>query len=155
MRRRCGWGLIAVIACLAFSSFGVAPAVTRVEPPNWWVGHSHNPVRLLISGTHFSEDCRVVVPPTFRIQSVRASTNGLFLFADLLIPERQAPGEVTLQVIDGGATNLISYPLLPRLDLEAGHLRGDVRDARDHVALILVDQLLTGPSCGYKGGLMM
>ena len=29
-----------------------APTVSRVEPPNWWPGHSLNPVRLLLSGTH-------------------------------------------------------------------------------------------------------
>ncbi len=26
------------------------PEVTKVEPPNWWIGHSINPVRLLIRG---------------------------------------------------------------------------------------------------------
>jgi hypothetical protein len=29
------------------------PGVEKVEPPNWWAGHSINPVRLLVRGKNF------------------------------------------------------------------------------------------------------
>ena len=28
-----------------------APRVDKVEPPNWWVGHTHNPVQVLLTGS--------------------------------------------------------------------------------------------------------
>ena len=28
------------------------PVIVKVEPPNWWVGHSINPVRLLVRGAN-------------------------------------------------------------------------------------------------------
>jgi hypothetical protein len=45
-----------VACCFAFelaaaSLAAQAPAVEKVEPPNWWPGHSINPVRLLISAS--------------------------------------------------------------------------------------------------------
>ena len=40
--------LLFVAAILASAA---APQVTKVEPPNWWPGHSINPVRLLVRGT--------------------------------------------------------------------------------------------------------
>ena len=33
-----------------FSQNSGLPGITKIEPPNWWVGHSVNPVRLLVSG---------------------------------------------------------------------------------------------------------
>src|SRR3712207_7854741 len=34
--------------------FRSPPQVLKVEPPNWWAGHSINPVRLLIRGTNLN-----------------------------------------------------------------------------------------------------
>src|SRR4030088_755625 len=28
-----------------------APRVDKVEPPNWWVGHTQNPVQILLTGS--------------------------------------------------------------------------------------------------------
>ena len=43
---------------LAFAAAGVlpaqAPTVEKVEPPNWWAGHSINPVRVLIRGKNLT-----------------------------------------------------------------------------------------------------
>ena len=37
-----------VAVCLTASA--APPVVIKVEPPNWWIGHSWNPVRVLIEG---------------------------------------------------------------------------------------------------------
>ena len=42
--------LVMATSLLAQDQQLVAPTVTKVEPPDWWVGHSINPVRLLVRG---------------------------------------------------------------------------------------------------------
>jgi hypothetical protein len=36
--------LAVAAGCLA------APAVTKVEPPNWWLRHTRNPIQVLLTG---------------------------------------------------------------------------------------------------------
>ena len=45
-----------VVGVLAFavSLMAAAPSVSKVEPPNWWVGHSLNPIRLLVHGRNLA-----------------------------------------------------------------------------------------------------
>ena len=61
-----------------------APAVTKVEPPNWWVGLTPE-VMLLLSGhdleaTHV--ECNL---PTLRVSRTQASAGGNYLFVWLKI----------------------------------------------------------------------
>lgn len=49
----CCCALIGVIAAYAPTApSSLAPQVVKVEPPNWWAGHSLNPVRLLARGAN-------------------------------------------------------------------------------------------------------
>ena len=38
------------VCCAATVGAAQAPSVEKVEPPNWWAGHSINPVRVLVRG---------------------------------------------------------------------------------------------------------
>src|ERR1022692_2936277 len=64
--------LAVLLLCAAAGLIAAPPEVTKVEPPNWWIGHSINPeppnwwighsinpVRLLIRGRHL-ESARAV-----------------------------------------------------------------------------------------------
>ena len=86
-----------------FSSVIVArPSVSKVEPPNWWAGHSINPVRLMIRGkgfkagnrgtTVFAKDSRL------RVDKLKINDAGTYLFVDVTIPASLPPGNYPLEV---------------------------------------------------------
>ena len=89
-------GVLAVSLAGARAS-AQAPVVDKVDPPNWWAGHSINPVRLLIHGRNLAGagfDCSHVT-----CSGVKVSAAGTYVFVDVTIPRQLAPG---------------SYPLLLR-----------------------------------------
>ena len=77
-RLRCSaLALVVAAACLA------APAVTKVEPPNWWVRHTWNPVQVLLTGADLKGAVVSTAAKGFRIEVRRTSENGHYLFAYL------------------------------------------------------------------------
>ncbi|HEX6536072.1 MAG TPA: alpha-amylase family glycosyl hydrolase [Gemmatimonadaceae bacterium] len=93
-----------------------APVIDRVDPPNWWAGHSINPVRLLIHGRNLGGarfDC-----PRLACSAVRVSASGTWAFVNVTIPRRTAPGRypLTLRTAAGRAVVPfeVSAPLPPK-----------------------------------------
>ena len=116
-----------------------APVVTKVEPPNWWVGHSINPVRLLVRGRDLA-GARVSCG-TVRCGGVRVSTAGTNLFVDVTVPPGTRPGSypVTLTTRSGSsAFNFAVHAPLGR----AGRFQGV--GARDVLYLIMPDRFANG-----------
>src|ERR1022692_2337948 len=63
----------------------VAPAVTKVEPPSWWIGHSINPVRLLIRGRNLQDARAVADRPDLQVGLTRVNAAGTYAFVDVSI----------------------------------------------------------------------
>jgi neopullulanase len=124
----------------AVSSLAAAPAVTKVEPPNWWANHAINPVRLLIRGSAL-EGASVSAPPGFSASRVSINERGSYLFVDLTIPAGTAPGSYPLHIktaegeVDAPFT--IESPLSPE-----GRFAGFSPD--DVIYLIMVDRFANG-----------
>lgn len=75
-----------------------APEVLKVEPPNWWTGHSINPVRLLIRGRHLC-GARIEASGTgIDIERTHINAAGTYLFADVRISPRARPGRFSLKI---------------------------------------------------------
>ena len=51
---RCAALFALLLAAVSICAAQNAPVVLKVEPPNWWVGHSINPVRVLIHGRNLA-----------------------------------------------------------------------------------------------------
>jgi glycosidase len=132
--------VIAVAGFSASTGLTAPPRVSRVEPPNWWVGHSHNPVRLLISGENLS-GARVEAPPGFQVGPAQSSENGAWLFVDLHIPDNCRPGEVPLRVVGKTGEDRLSFPLLARQPRE-GKVQGISPD--DVIYLLMLDRFANG-----------
>jgi neopullulanase len=133
--------------------FAAAPEVARVEPPNWWVGHSVNPVRLLISGTNLI-GASLEVPAGVSATAVKTSTNGSFLFADLRIPTDAATGTVPLRVVTAQGSARIEFSLfapLPAVNRFTGFSPDDV------IYLLMPDRFSNGIKSNddpaFSGGL--
>ena len=118
----------------------VAPQVLRVEPPSWWSGHSHNPVRLLLTGQHLGA-ARVTAPTGFSVANLKASADGRYLFADLDIPANRAPGPITLQAVNSAGQTDFNFELLAPL-APAQNFRGFTAD--DVIYLAMIDRFANG-----------
>jgi glycosidase len=117
-----------------------APQVERIEPPSWWAGHSHNPVRLLLTGKNLS-GAHLQVPAGFATSQVKASADGRYLFADLHIPTNASPGPVALRVVNDGGTVRTVLDLKPPLP-RAGNFQGFTTD--DVIYLAMIDRFANG-----------
>lgn len=140
---------VAALAALCLSSPAAAafaapkagqPEVLKVEPPNWWPGHTINPVRLLVRGANL-HGARVSGAPGVTPGLVRVNARGSYAFVDLHVDPQAAPGPRAL-VLDaaGGRTTLpfeISAPL-PR----AGRFQGFSPD--DAMYLLMPDRFANG-----------
>lgn len=125
---------------MASTTFAAPLQVTRVEPPNWWIGSSCNPVHLLIYGQHLS-GAHIEAPTGFGAGPTRTSENGTYLFWDLRIPDDCQPGNVLLRVVRDGGTNRISFPLMARPQSE-GRFQGI--SPEDVIYEIMIDRFADG-----------
>lgn len=116
-----------------------APTIAKVEPPDWWVGHSVNPVRLLIRGTGLGGArlscgalrCGV---PTF-------SAAGTYAFVDVTIPAGTAPGRFPLALSTAGGR--VAFDFMVHAPLaRAGRFQGV--GPEDVLYLIMPDRFANG-----------
>ena len=139
-RPRPALGLIAFLTFAAARVFAAAPEVTRIDPPNWWPGHSINPVRLLISGTNLSR-ARVESPVGFDTADLRVSDNGTYLFLDLRIPTNAAARSIPLRIVTPDGATMATFSLLNPLP-RAGRFGGFSPD--DVIYLLMPDRFANG-----------
>lgn len=116
------------------------PVVTKVEPPNWWAGHSINPVRLLIRGSGLT-GATVSAAAGMSASGLRVNAAGTYLFVDITIRPTLRPGSYPLQIrtSEGAAVAPfdIATPLSP-----ASRFQGFSPD--DVVYLIMPDRFANG-----------
>lgn len=137
------------IATLLLTLSGIAqlPSVDKVEPPNWWAGHSINPVRVMARGANF-QNARVVSKNNgLKVLNIRANQRGDYLFFDLTIAKTVRPGKYAFDLTSvGGKTNIpfeISEPLA-----KARNLQGV--DSSDVIYLIMTDRFSDGDATNNK-----
>jgi glycosidase len=138
--RRLGVSLVLAILAAAPVS-AQAPAVSKVEPPNWWPGHSIAPVRVLLHGAHLGGATVEAVGQGVAVGLTRANAAGTYLFVDVLIDPSAAPGMRTLRVTTGAGTADVPFEVsapLPR----GGRFQGLTTD--DVVYLLMPDRFADG-----------
>src|SRR5215213_10132950 len=90
----------AVPLCLAQN----APAVLKVEPPNWWAGHSINPVRVMIRGRNLTGARVEAVGEGLKTGLTRINEAGTYLFVDVLIDPQAKTGRRTFRIMTAKGT---------------------------------------------------
>ena len=93
--------LVGMVASLAAAQ---GPTVTKVEPPNWWAGHSINPVRLLIRGANLGGAalaCGRVHEDQLVVQTVGLGALAQFV-VPCINPQRQSKGDAAYTQGDDG-----------------------------------------------------
>lgn len=118
--------------------FGEAPTVTKVEPPNWWAGHSVNPVRLLVRGTGLGG---AAVSGSLKTGGVRVNDAGTYALFDVTIPRNAKPGPVSFTVKTAGGTASVPFEITAPLE-RTGRFQGFSAD--DLIYLIMPDRFSDG-----------
>ena len=126
---------------LAAACRAQGPQITKVEPPNWWVGHTVNPVRLLLRGSHLTGAQVTPGGTGLHVANIKTSAAGTYLFCDLSISPQAAPGARTLAVTTPLGSANAPFALLPPLD-PTGKFAGFSPD--DVVYLLLPDRFSDG-----------
>jgi glycosidase len=117
------------------------PEVSKVEPPNWWAGHSINPVRVLLRGRNLGGARVAAVGAGLTTGLTRTNAAGTYLFVDVLIDDNAAPGARRLRVTTASGTTEAPFEIsapFPR----AGRFQGFTND--DVIYLIMPDRFTDG-----------
>jgi neopullulanase len=114
-----------------------APAITKVEPPSWWAGHSYSTVRVLLRGSGL-KDAQVKAERGLEVLESHTNESGTYLFVDV---KAHRPGSYTLKVSthDGSATAPFEVlsPLPPK-----GRFQGF--SSNDLIYMIMPDRFANG-----------
>jgi glycosidase len=133
--------LIFVCAASAVCAAQGAPSVTKVEPPNWWAGHSINPVRVLLRGRNLGGARIEAVGAGIGTGLVRVNEPGTYAFVDVFIDRDARPGARRLRVTTSAGTTDADFAIaepLPR----AGRFQGFTTD--DVIYFIMPDRFADG-----------
>ena len=131
--------LLAAVLLAAASAAAQAPAVEKVEPPNWWANHSINPVRVLVRGRNLA-GARIACP-RLRCARVRVNERGTYAFVDVTIPRGLAPGSYPLSIRTTAGSAEVPFRVARRL-ASGGRFLGF--DADDVIYLLMPDRFANG-----------
>ncbi|HVF50574.1 MAG TPA: alpha-amylase family glycosyl hydrolase [Pyrinomonadaceae bacterium] len=118
-----------------------SPEVNKVEPPNWWAGHSINPVRVLLRGRNLGGARVEAVGAGIQTGLLRANAAGTYLFVDVSIDAKAAPGVRRLRVTSAAGTTEAPFEISTPL-ARAGRFQGFTPD--DVIYLIMPDRFSDG-----------
>lgn len=133
--------LLCIVLCLAAGAFAQGPMVEKVEPPNWWAGHTVNPVRVLVRGGNFKDAAVESQDSPLRISNLKINSRGDYLFFDLAIPENARAGKYAFDLRNSAGATKIEFEILPPLDAKrnAASITSD-----DVIYLIMTDRFADG-----------
>src|SRR5260370_21315491 len=134
------WGGSALLARPEQTANEPAVAVTKVDPPNWWVGLTPE-VMLLLSG-HDLEATHVACNlPTLRVSRTQATAGGNYLFISLKIGADTKSGTAVCRITAPKGTTSFELPLAARAPT-LGKFQGLSQD--DVMYLIMPDRFANG-----------
>lgn len=126
--------------------------ISRVEPPNWWVGMKHTKLQLLVYGENVGDLKPSIDYPGITLERVIQVENPNYLFIDLDIEADAQPGDIEITFSQlGQQVTTYDYPLWAR---EKGSAERAGFDNTDVLYLITPDRFVNGdPSNDQVAGL--
>jgi glycosidase len=132
---------IFVFASASLCAAQSAPEVTKVEPPNWWAGHSINPVRVLIRGRNF-QGARVESSGAgITTELTRINAASTYLFVNVTIDPQASVGRRAIRIITASGNTEAPFEIIAPLAPE-GRFQGFNSD--DVIYLIMPDRFTDG-----------
>jgi neopullulanase len=137
----CGdWGLLVAETSHGSARAGNSPVVTKVEPPNWWVGLTPD-VMLLISGRGLEAtkvECNLA---SLLVERTQASAGGKYLFVWLKFGAEIKSGTAVCRITGPEGVTSFELPISSRLET-VRRFQGLTPD--DVVYLIMPDRFANG-----------
>jgi hypothetical protein len=138
--------VLLVPLALAFAQPPPAPEIDKIDPPNWWVGHSIDPVRVLVHGKHL-QGAHVEGAADLGIGLTSVNANGTYALVDVRIGTGVTSGEKQLRIVTSGGSAVARFRVdapLPR----AGRFQGFSQD--DAIYLLMPDRFANGNPANDK-----
>lgn len=120
------------------------PTISKVEPPNWWVNHSINPVRLLVRGENFQNAKVNSKNPTLKVSNIRINSRADYLFFDVSIPATAKAGKYEFEVSTDKGKTTVPFEILPTPKTPQTITNEDV------IYLIMTDRFANGDKSNDK-----
>jgi hypothetical protein len=98
--------VIALLTCPSVQSQKLTPAITRIDPTNWWIGMNNPDVQLLVYGPNAGTLTYTVRYPGVNLVKVSKVENPNYAFLDLRILPSAKPG--ILRVVGQSGKQTIS-----------------------------------------------
>ena len=132
---------VVVSFLILFSSFSFSQ-IERIEPPNWWIGFNNNELELLVKGENIIDYQLKLDYPGVSIKSINKADSKNYLFINLKIDKKTAPGEIDLNFVSKtGKKHNYKYKLGKRRNIEDQSTGFDISDV---VYLITPDRFSNG-----------
>jgi neopullulanase len=119
---------------------GTEPAVTKVEPPSWWIGLTPE-VMLLLSGHNLQANEVACNLPTVTVTHTQSSAAGTYLFVWLRVATDTRSGTAVCRVTTSAGKTSFELPLASRSPT-AGKFHG--LSQADVIYLIMPDRFANG-----------
>ena len=130
---------------LAVSLLAQAPKVEKVEPPNWWAGHSVNPVRVMVRGEGFLGTSVTSASPRLKVSDVRVNSRGDYVFFDVQIDPATASGAYSFDLKTSAGTVKVPFYVSPPLETKVASITNE-----DVIYLIMTDRFADGDASNNK-----
>jgi neopullulanase len=136
-----GLSRICTSILLSAVSAAAAPAITKVEPPNWWTPHTLNRLQVLLTGTDLAGAVVTTRSRGFKIEVRQISANGHYAFVYLDIAKDVQPGAHVFAVKTPSGTTEFTFRMERPLD-PTGRFQGFSPD--DAIYLMMPDRFANG-----------
>jgi glycosidase len=124
-----------------------APAIDHVDPPFWWAGMHEQRLQLMVHGPAIADLEPALAYPGVRIAQVTRVANRNYLFIDLVVDPKAAPGSLRIDFRGTGDARgrsaSTTYRLLAR---EAGSAERKGFDTQDAIYQVMPDRFANGDS---------
>lgn len=90
-------------------------AISKVEPPNWWVGMKDSCLQIMVTGQNLSDAIPEIKYKGVRIDSVKKGDSPNYLFINLNISKKTIPGNFDITFTKGKQTFNCPYSLNMRI----------------------------------------
>lgn len=130
--------LVTSILLCMFANTVLAVDVTRVEPPNWWVGFEQSEFQLMLYGEGIANTEPRINHANIVLKRVERVTNPNYLFLYLDIAKQHAPTTFNITLNHGENSKTITYSLLQKTH-QPSALSG-----KDVIYLITPDRFANG-----------
>src|SRR3981081_3865987 len=106
---------LALLLCGVSSARSQTPEVLKVDPPSWFIGHSINPVRVLIRGKNLSDARVAPIGAGLSVRQMKTNAAGTYIFVDVQINPAAKPGARRLRITTANGSTEAPFEVLTPL----------------------------------------